>query len=246
MPPIKSEGIVLKKFDFRETSVILSIYTENMGKIKGVLKGVRSEKSKIAPLTFQPGSHIFTLIYKKRGELNLFSSPSLLNNFEIKEKKNSNVWFYILNLLDIFTPENLQDNKILHLTLEIGNYLEKASNPEIVLTFFKTKFIKSLGYGFHLEKCISCNKEDKMYFFSGKLGGIICRNCNKKDINAVRISFPVLKIMRMFDTLDFDKIKIIKSIHKDILNKLNFYINTTLHFHSDIDKIWWENEKNLI
>jgi len=246
MPPIKNEGIILKKFDFRETSVILHIYTEEMGKIKGILKGVRSEKSKVPPATFQQGSHIFTFIYKKRSELNLLSSPTLLNYFEIKDRKNSNIWFYILNLVDIFTPENLKEPKIFKLLVTTGNYLINSKNPEILLTFFKIKFIKYLGYGFHLEKCISCNKENKVYLFSGKLGGIVCRECSRKDVNSVRISFPILKIMKMFENSEYNKIKIIKRIPEDILKKVNFYVNITLSYHSDIDKIWWENEKYLI
>ncbi len=246
MLPIKSEGIILKKFDFRETSVILHIYTQEMGKIKGILKGVRSEKSKIPPATFQVGSHIFTLIYKKKSELNLFSSPSIINYFEIKDKKNFNVYLYILHLINIFTPENLKEPKIFTLLLKTGSYLQTSNNPEIVLTFFKTKFIKYLGYGFHLENCTSCNKEDKIYFFSGKKGGIVCRKCSKEDVNSVRISFPIIRIMKMFDNFDYNKIKIIKSIPTEILKKVNFYINTTLNFHSDINGIWWENEKNLL
>ncbi len=246
MPPVKSEGIVLKKFDFRETSVILHLYTEEMGKIKGILKGVRSEKSKIPPATFQKGAHIFTLIYKRKSELNLLSSPTLLNYFEIKDKKNSDIWFYILNLVDIFTPENLKEPKIFKLLVATGNYLINSKNPEILLTFFKIKFIKYLGYGFHLENCISCNKINKSYLFSGKLGGIVCKECSKKDVNSIRISFPILKIMRMFENSEYNKIKIIKKIPEDILKKVNFYVNITLSYHSDIDKIWWENEKYLI
>lgn len=246
MPPIKSEGIVLKKFDFRETSVILHLFTEEMGKIKGILKGVRSEKSKVPPITFQAGTHIFTLIYKKRGELNLLSSPSPLNYFEIKGKKNSATWFYILTLVDIFSPENVKEPEIFRLLIETGKTLEKAESPEIILTFFKTKFIHYSGYGFELNKCISCNSKSGFYFFSGKLGGIICRDCSEKDVNAVRISFPALKIMRLFENSGYNKIKNIKKIHPDILKKVNFYINTTLNYHSDIEKIWWENEKNLI
>jgi recombinational DNA repair protein (RecF pathway) len=41
MPPIKTDAFVLKRIDFRETSVILTLFTKELGKIKGVLKGVR-------------------------------------------------------------------------------------------------------------------------------------------------------------------------------------------------------------
>ncbi len=87
MAPLKTEAIVLKSSNFRETSVILSVYTEHIGRIKGLLKGVRTEKSRIPPLTFTPGAHIFAIFYIKRfSELNLISSPSLLQFYETNGK----------------------------------------------------------------------------------------------------------------------------------------------------------------
>src|SRR5256885_16814466 len=42
----KTEGIVLKSFDFRETSRIATFLTKDHGKVKGVLKGIRKDPRK--------------------------------------------------------------------------------------------------------------------------------------------------------------------------------------------------------
>ena len=39
---LKAEGIVLKTFNFRETSCIVTFFTKEHGKIKGVLKGIQN------------------------------------------------------------------------------------------------------------------------------------------------------------------------------------------------------------
>ncbi len=44
MPIQKTEGVLLKKRDLRETSLIVTFYTKDFGKISGVLKGVRGER----------------------------------------------------------------------------------------------------------------------------------------------------------------------------------------------------------
>ena len=43
---VKTEGIVLKTFDFRETSRIATFFTRDFGKVKGVLKGIRKDPKK--------------------------------------------------------------------------------------------------------------------------------------------------------------------------------------------------------
>ena len=48
---VSTEGIVLKSFDYRETSKIATFFTKQYGKVKGVLKGIRKDPKKF-------GSHI--------------------------------------------------------------------------------------------------------------------------------------------------------------------------------------------
>jgi DNA repair protein RecO (recombination protein O) len=43
---VKTEGIVLKTVDLRETSCIATFLTRDFGKVKGVLKGIRKDPKK--------------------------------------------------------------------------------------------------------------------------------------------------------------------------------------------------------
>ena len=43
---VKTEAIVLKSFDFRETSRIVTFYSREYGKVKGLLKGIRKDPRK--------------------------------------------------------------------------------------------------------------------------------------------------------------------------------------------------------
>jgi len=42
----KAQALVLRKRDFRETSLIVDFYSREFGKISGLLKGVRSDPGK--------------------------------------------------------------------------------------------------------------------------------------------------------------------------------------------------------
>src|SRR5271154_1725059 len=51
---IKTKGIVLHTVKFSETSVITKIYTEKLGLVSYIVKGVRSAKSKAKAALLQP------------------------------------------------------------------------------------------------------------------------------------------------------------------------------------------------
>ena len=61
----KTEAILLRKRDLRETSLILSFFTRDFGKIHGVLKGARGTRARIGvnPLYFSLEEIIF---YEKK------------------------------------------------------------------------------------------------------------------------------------------------------------------------------------
>jgi len=244
MPPIKSEGIVLKKVNFRETSVILTLFTKEVGKIKGVLKGVRREKSKISPLTFTPGAHIFTLIYKKKSELNLLSSPALINFYYFDNKLSFKIYYLILRLIDFFTPEFQKEESLFNLIQDTVNFIQKSKKPYIIFLGFKIKFIEILGYGIKIDKCLKCEKEKKHYFFSPKNGGIICKNCGKEDVNCVKISNKFISIMKFIKKTSLSNLEVL-NIKREEAEKINHLCNLVLYYHSNLDFIWWQNEKNI-
>ena len=246
MAPIKIAAIVLKKNNFRETSVILSLYSQQMGKVRCVLKGVRTHNSRVPPLTFTPGSLIYGFYYMRRSELGLLSSPVLVNAHDIQKRKNLVVWYIILNLVNLFTPEREKEEKLFSLLKDAGRLLSLLDTPEILFVGFKIKLVEILGYGVELNRCIICGQQDRTYLFSGKSGGLVCANCRRKDIDPVRISPNVITVMKHLKKTDFLKIGMIKKIPMDILSSINFYMNITLNYHTGLNKIWWVDEKDIL
>ncbi|HOM27047.1 MAG TPA: DNA repair protein RecO, partial [bacterium] len=240
MPPILIEGFILKKINFRETSVILTLFTKEFGKIKGVLKGVRKEKSKIPPLTFTEGAYISTFLYKKRSELNLLSSPNLINFFYFEDKKSSKIYYYILKLIDLFTPELQKDENIFYLLKETIENLKQNKKKHLIFLTFKIKFIEFLGYGIKIDNCCICEKESRRYFFSPRKGGVLCYNCRKEDQNCVKISIRLISIIRFIKRNDFKNVGIL-NVKRNDAERINFLCNLVLYYHSNLNFIWWRN-----
>ena len=77
----KTQGVVLKREDIRETSVILTLYTRDFGKLNFISKGVRKPEEK-----FISAYELFALdnivfYERKKKDLFLLSQCELINFF---------------------------------------------------------------------------------------------------------------------------------------------------------------------
>lgn len=177
---LKSEAIVLRKRDFRETSLIVSFYTRGYGKISGVLKGIRKEPQKFAS-TIEPFSHNDIIFYETRNSgLHLVSHCDLKDNFNFLRGDIQRVGLASLavELVDAVMPDEDKNAEIFDLILTTLSLLSNTSNPDKIMTIFKIKILSLSGFKPHLDSCVVCSGRifDEPRF-SLNLGGLICGKC---------------------------------------------------------------------
>ncbi|GEM_PF-537370 len=246
MAAIGTQALVLKRIDFRETSVLLDLLTLKLGKVRGVLKGVRNSRSRVSPLCFNPGSYIFLCVYPRRNSnLMLLHAPQLIQSFQMEEVKSSGIWQRMLRMVNLFLPEQERNEEILRLLLESGKAIKQGAFPAVVYLWFKMKMVVLLGYGLELDRCLFCRKNKGSFYISTRLGGIVCPRCGLSDSSAMRISPAMLRVMRSMERISAKHITVIKMVPAQILENVNFVLNLVLHYHSDPGYIWWQDEKNI-
>ncbi|MGH7890395.1 MAG: DNA repair protein RecO, partial [Thermodesulfobacteriota bacterium] len=75
----KTEAFVLKTQPFRSSSLIVTFFSRDFGKLRGVVKGVRREREMRGAL-YELFTHLEILFYEKtRSDLHLVSEASILN-----------------------------------------------------------------------------------------------------------------------------------------------------------------------
>src|SRR3989338_6036568 len=101
-----TEGIVLKTFDFRETSRIATFFTKNHGKVKGVLKGIRKDPRKFGSHVDKFSVNDIVYYQYRRSDLHLISQCDLRQfYFSVrKDLKKTMAAAYILELVDCIMP----------------------------------------------------------------------------------------------------------------------------------------------
>jgi DNA repair protein RecO (recombination protein O) len=207
MSTYKTEGIIIKRNNFLEASLILDIWTKDYGKVEAVARSARKVKGKLkghlelfldTELILAHGKNIDTIT----SSLTVESFSNLRNNLEISYGA-----YYILELVDRMTIEKHQDERIFYLLKKALLFLNVGTRHCLVPTtitttilLFQTNLLNLTGFSPELNKCVLCGKLIKTgkNYFSFSMGGIVGGKCVSKDTKSVPISDSAIKLLRLF------------------------------------------------
>ena len=103
---VKTEAIVLKSFDFRETSRIATFFTRDYGKVSGVLKGIRKDYRKFGSSVERFSVNDIVYYQYRNSDLHLISQCDLKAFFYPvrQDLKKSLAASYISELVNLVMP----------------------------------------------------------------------------------------------------------------------------------------------
>ncbi|MFH1889107.1 MAG: DNA repair protein RecO [Candidatus Omnitrophota bacterium] len=229
----KTEALVLNKWDFRETSLIASLYSRDFGKMSGLLKGIRKEPAKFAS-TVELFSHNEIVFYKKiNSSLHLVSQCDTRNNFSPIRQDIYRVGIasFMMELIDAVMAQEDANTDVFDLALTCLKELEINPNPEKIATIFKIKMLSLSGFKPHFDSCVSCGERIIGHSkFSFVLGGLLCTRCYPKDFKARNIFRGTVASILHIEKNDF-RINLNLGMNPQIKKELNVILNAFLTFH---------------
>ena len=198
---IKTEAVVLSKMDYGDTSSIVSLFTEEEGKISAIVKGARSPKSKYGRI-IDPVNFLQVVFYKKESrEMQLISGAEILDYFpEIKTNLEKLKYAYaIIELVKNLLAEHEVNKKLFKGVVRILSNLNTSKElPEVTFGRFFLFILKEVGYEIQIERCALCGNEDieisDCYFHFEK--GLICGKCKEQAVEIYKINSELLHYLR--------------------------------------------------
>jgi len=143
----KTEAVLLRKRDLRETSLILSFFTRDFGKVHGVLKGARGARARsgVNPLFFT----LNQIVYYEKRKSDLFiitqcETQQVFLNI-LKEWERASAAYYILELVDVFTESGGDSGVIFEALLNSLSALDSKKEPGAISRLFEVRFLRALG-----------------------------------------------------------------------------------------------------
>ena len=215
MPPLNDDAIVLRTVDFSETSMIVTFFARNSGKIACIAKGARRLRNPFDS-ALDPMNQCKILVYPKSGDaLDLVTEAKLTERFRVSSLVTMYAGFHVMELLDAFTIRNEPITKLYDLAAGTLNELVRRdekiptgaklkSPPEIisrVLLRFEFRAMSLLGYEPMLAECMECGSS-KTENSAGRVsfamldGGVLCPKCRPGHRQVASVSLPALNVMR--------------------------------------------------
>lgn len=247
----KSEWILLRRQDIRETSVILTFYTKDFGKIRGIVRGVRGARAQSGGGSLEIFAMDGLVFYeRKRADVCTISQCDLIEYFNPVRESLERLSYatYMAELLDSVTALYDKNAEVFSLMLNSLRMLSGESSPRRVARIFEIKLLGLLGLMPNLGSCVSCGSgAGSGARFSFGNGGLVCRSCLDTDRMAISILPGTVKFIEHVRTSAFDRAsrarvteEVGRELERILRRFLDFHIERKLksvQFIKDIEKL---------
>lgn len=185
----KAKGIVAREVASGEYDKILTVITDELGKISVCAKGTRRSGNR-----YSAGTQVFAYcdwtLFKGKG-MYILNSCDILNSF-YKIREDISLLAYAAHMLDMIqdtTYENQAAKEPLSLLLYGLNALSgKKTNPELIIRIFSLKLAQIMGFTPFLSGCCRCGtREMDDIYFSFEYCGLVCESCRNGNGNTINI-----------------------------------------------------------
>lgn len=177
MPLKESEAIVLRTYPMREADLLVTLFTRQEGKIRGVARSAKKSKRRfggaLEPLTY------VRVFYEDRERQEL----TRLDSCEVIESPLANEVSYpravalghIAELLDELLPDREANDAVFRLTLSVLDTLS-GSDIWMPVTYFDLWLTRLMGFLPDLTECIVCGRvlNGSRAYFHALADGLMC------------------------------------------------------------------------
>ena len=210
MPLYKTPALILHTMSYGESDQIVTLYTDEFGKIKGFAKGAKRSQKRFGA-RLEIGAYVnATFFEKETSDLVRLSHCDLIRPFEgLREDIHKLAWAsYFIELIREMTAERIQNKPLFRLLIAFLTLIDRGILKEEVQRVFEIRFLSHLGYRPQLDHCTRCQKRlsGEKFFFSPREGGVLCPACAAHLPGLVPVSLGTLKTLLLAETLPLDKV----------------------------------------
>ena len=181
MPYARAEAIVIRCIDYSESSVVLSLFTREFGRISALAKGAKRKSSKLTGhIDLFCHSDIVLSMSGRRERLNILADADAIDEFT-GTRKNLKSYCSACHAAELVQNMTAQDDpnpELFEQLLVFLRAVERGRDAALSLFMFEARLLVLSGFMPQLSACISCGAPvRKTAAFSTRLGGVVCADC---------------------------------------------------------------------
>lgn len=193
------KGIVINSIEYKENDAIVTILTNEYGKIALYVKGYKKITSKNVYATQLFNHSNFLFDYNPSKSIQILKSANLIKQFSdimIDYEK-------IAVASVICEIANAVEDNIYDLLFKTLTKLNDTDQIYLVLNVYLVAILALLGISPYVDGCINCGRTNNIESISIKEGGFICSYCNR-EFNDEIFDVDFLKNFRIINKASFD------------------------------------------
>lgn len=261
----KTEAIVIKAMNLRETDKIITFFSRDFGKIQGIARGIRKIHSKYSG-KLELFTRLNVIFFQKIESLQTGGQHPLLNITqadvvevfpELQADFNKLIGAsYVAEFLNrVFEPHDDSQPQVYPLVCKTLRAMAEAQQIRPILPAFELKLLTHLGYAPELNRCTNCRTSRAKLLetlpvapqspgFSFATGGFLCPSCRPLKKEAVEVTYQALDLLQTLLETDISQVEHLTfptPIHQEIklilTNYLQFHLGLSLKTDTFVQKL---------
>jgi DNA repair protein RecO (recombination protein O) len=200
MPAEKATAIVLRTVEFSETSLVVTLFTREFGKVGALAKGARRLKGPFESALDLLALCRIVFLRKSSDALDLLTEAKLLRRFRPAGRDLSSLYagYYVIELLGALTDDYDPHPELFDLADETLEALTAGEPVPRRMIRFELGALRLLGHRPSLDACVECGRPVAA---SGRIafglidGGVLCNECRAGRSQVAMVSAGVLRTM---------------------------------------------------
>ncbi len=182
MPYVKTRAIILKVYDYSETSQIAAAFSAEMGRVQVLAKGAKRPKGPfggvLEPLTMNE----LGIITRRNTTLYTLSDRALVEPYRSIRRDLRKLYPAMAGaeLILASAPEMVPNPELFSLFDEFLAVVSGQAGERLALMAFLLGALRAEGFAPVLDRCVVCGKkrfEKRSHVLSSTAGGVVCGKC---------------------------------------------------------------------
>jgi DNA repair protein RecO (recombination protein O) len=235
---ISTEGVVLRRRDFGETSRIAVVYTRDAGKVQLLAKGARIPKNKFGAALEPLSRGEFVFYWRESKDLfTLTETAAVLPGRFIREDAKALPYgLAMAEATDKLSGEGDPDAGLYELVASSLAALDRGGPGAALLSQFLIKLATRLGLKPDIGTCAACGRlrPSDGVALELKEGTVLCRDCQPAVGDFISLSPATYSYVNTLISFEPSRLGLVKAGPEIVEQTLSF-IRAHLHYHTALE-----------
>ena len=229
-------AIVLRIVEFSESSYVVTLFTEDFGKITALAKGAKRPKGPFESALDLLAVCRIVFLHKSSDALDLLTEAKLERRFRAATRSLARLYagYYVAELLTELTDEGDPHPDLFRAARDSLAALEGEEQLDMVVVRYELTALRLLGHLPRFGECVRCSEavgtEGRIAF--GQLaGGVLCQRCRIGHRQVVSVTADTIKILQQISDPQLSKphkIEVKRTLRGELRGLLNQYVSNLL------------------